>query len=298
MIEYYIKSKLGNINVLEGNDIPNMKAIILYIHGVGSHFQYIYDCIDYIYYREKLFGKFGFKTFAFEFHSHGKSDGDTRCYIKNFDDMLDDLNNMIKYINNKYPETKIFLCGESMGGAVVIKYIIDRKLMCEQYNISGVILLSPLCGIDEELKPSPIMTKILLTMSQLFPKLKMAITTKDLSKKSVYNSDFLKARKICKYNYQDSHRLATVRELYKITLWIPENAHKIDIPIIFFHGEQDTVTTPNGSIDIYNKINIQDKEIVIIDDADHSLLVPKNDSDMIPNFVLMNILKWLENHST
>jgi alpha-beta hydrolase superfamily lysophospholipase len=274
-----------------------MRAIIIYIHGIGSHFQYIYDCMDYIYYREKIFGKFGFKTFAFEFHTHGKSDGDTRCYIENFDNLVDDLNNVVKHVNSKHPNTKIFLCGESMGGAVVMKYIVDRKLLCEQYNVEGIILLSPLCGIDEELKPSPFMTNLLLLLSNLFPKLKYG-TTKNLSKKAVHNNEFLKARKLCKYNYQDTHRLSTVRELYKMTLWIPENAHKIDKPTIIFHGNDDTVTTPNGSIDVYSKINIQDKEIIIIDDADHSLLVPKNDSDMIPNFVLMRMLSWLEEHST
>jgi len=293
MKEYYIESKLGKINVLEGDDIENMKGIVLYVHGIGSHFQFIYDCNDYIYYREKFFGKFGIKTFGFEFNSHGKSDGDIRCYIENFNDLVDDLHYTVQHIIKKHPNIKLFLCGESMGGAVVLKYMIDKKA---RDIINGIILLSPLCGIDDDLKPGPFMTKLLLTLSLWFPTLKLASTTKNLSKKTIINEDFIKARSLCKYNYQGTHRLATIRELYKISLWIPENAYMIETPIIIFHGDNDIVTTPNGSINVYNNINIMDKELVIIENGDHSLLLPKDDGDMTSSFIMAKMLKWLDKH--
>ena len=44
--EYYIKSKNGYINILEGININNTKCIILHVLGLGSHFQPIYNSPD------------------------------------------------------------------------------------------------------------------------------------------------------------------------------------------------------------------------------------------------------------
>ena len=48
----------------------NIKGIIIYIHGMGSHFQPVYYSIDEFTVRDEFFSKFGFKSFALEFHLH------------------------------------------------------------------------------------------------------------------------------------------------------------------------------------------------------------------------------------
>ncbi len=58
MNEYFIKSKNGKINVIEGVEIINCKGIILHVHGVGSHFQFVYDNLDEFEYRDNFFSKF------------------------------------------------------------------------------------------------------------------------------------------------------------------------------------------------------------------------------------------------
>ena len=37
-----IESKCGKINIIEGKHTENIKGIIIHIHGIGSHFQYVY----------------------------------------------------------------------------------------------------------------------------------------------------------------------------------------------------------------------------------------------------------------
>jgi alpha-beta hydrolase superfamily lysophospholipase len=146
MNQYFINSKNGKLNILEGGEIVEPKGIIINVHGVGSHFQHVFSNLDEFSSRDNWFNKFNYKSFAFEFHGHGKSDG-TECFITNIDDLLDDLDTVISHINQKIPNKKIFICAESMGGAIILKYLIKRI----NDRINGVILLSPLCGIDEHL---------------------------------------------------------------------------------------------------------------------------------------------------
>ena len=289
MYEYIIKSKLGNINVIEGTCITNAKAIILHIHGVGSHFQFVHPNLDEFTTRDDFLSKFNYQSICFEFYGHGKSDG-IRCCINNFDDLVDDLETVILHVNKKFNNIPIYLFAESMGGAVCLKYIIKG---INTDNINGTILISPMCGIDDHLKPGPIMTNILMVVSNIIPTFKLATTTKKMATEIVNNKDYINAKKTCPYGYKGTHRLATVRELYKTSLWLPENAHLINKPILMFHGIYDKITTPLGTKIVFDKIQETNKKIVLLPTSEHCLMVPDNADDLTPNFVLIKTLGWL-----
>jgi acylglycerol lipase len=293
MKEFYLQSKNGNINIIEGNEIEfnKMKAIILNVHGLGSHFQFIFDTIDEFNNRDNFFSKFNYKSYAFEFYGHGKSEGE-RCVINNFDNLLNDLDCVINYINDKYNmKKKIYLCCESMGGSVALKYVNSKK----DNNIGGLILLSPMCGIDDTMKPSFISAKLLLLLGYIYPNLKLSFLTKNLNEEYMEIKDYVEAKKKCKYRYKDAHSLCTLSELYNISMWIPNNINNIDIPVILFHGTGDTITSPSDSKKLMDRIYNKKNELILLDTNEHTLLVPKNYDDMIPNMVCGKILEWLEN---
>ena len=99
MKEFYLINKINKkINILEGKEINDINGIIIHIHGLGSHFQNLYNSLDEFENRDNLFSRFNYKSFALEFHGHGKSEGD-RCKINSFDDLLDDLETLINYLN-------------------------------------------------------------------------------------------------------------------------------------------------------------------------------------------------------
>ncbi len=294
MEEQYIDSKLGKINLIKGYNLQNPKAILLFVHGLGSHFQFIYPSYDEFIHLDLFFTKFNYKSYAFEFYGHGKSQG-IRCSIDNFDDLIEDLKNVINFIKIENPHKKIFICAESMGGAVAIKHIIDSASNIN--NIGGTILLSPLCGIDQSLKPSPVMISLLCNISYLLPRSKLGYTTKKMGKYSPINSLYYFAKSQSKYLYKGLHRLCTIRELYNISLWLPENIHKFNKPFIIFHGLNDKVTTPEGSKHMYKTVNHNDKELILIPDSPHCLLEPHKYDDLLPNYIYVKILEWLDKHA-
>jgi len=291
MNQYLINSKNGKINIIEGKNITEPKAIILNIHGLGAHFQPIYNNLDEFVAKDSWFSNFNYMSVAFEFNGHGKSEG-MRCMINNFDDLLEDLDTVIKHFNEKFTDKKIFMCAESMGGAVVIKYIIQKAYL----NINGVILLSPLCGIDEQLKPNKLVLNLLYYTSYLFPRLKLPLTTRKIYSKTSINQDYIKNRNLCSYSYKDSHRLGTVRELLNVSLWISNNISNFNVPILLLHGLNDKITTPSGSIIVFNSIINKKKELVVLPNSEHNLLVNNNPDDLTPNFIYVKILNWIESH--
>ncbi len=252
------------------------------------HFQFVYPNLDDFLERDKYLSKFNYKSIAFEFHGHGKSDG-LHCYIKDFDNLIDDLKSVLYYINNIYKDKPIYLFAESMGAAVCLKFLINNK----NENIKGLILISPMCGIDDNLKPSPLMINILLKASKIIPSWKLATTTKKMT--NINNKEYNIAKELCPYSYKGSQRLSTVRELYLNSLWIVDNADQIDIPILIFHGVNDKITTPNGTQIVFNKIKSIDKELILLDQSEHSLLVPNHKDDLTPNFIIAKSISWLNN---
>jgi len=291
MNEYFIKSKNGKINVIEGINIIDIKAIILHVHGIGSHFQFTFSNLDDFSEQDNYMSKFNYKSIGFEFHGHGKSDG-LRGYVKDFNDLIDDLNTVILHINNNFINKPIYLFAESMGAAVCLKHIIDHH----NESIKGLILISPMCGIDDHLKPSPLVTNILLQASNIIPTWKLATTTKKMASENVINKEYIDARESCHYSYKGSQRLSTVKELYLNCLWIPNNAHHIDIPILIFHGLNDKITTPNGTQIVYEQIKSNDKELILLPQSEHCLLVQNNNDDLTPNFIIVKSILWLNNH--
>jgi caffeoylshikimate esterase len=286
--EFFLKNHINlNINVVEGIDISNIHIILIHVHGVGSHFQNVYNSLDEFNERDKFFSKFNFKSFALEFHGHGKSDG-TRCAINNFDDLIYDLAIVTNYISKKYNKP-IYLFGESMGCAVIFKYCITIP-----NNISGVIFLSPLCGIDKNLKPNCLIKNILLGLSKICPNLQLVSTTRNMSKQATENVEYIKAKQNNPYFYKNSHRLCTGRELLEVSDWIEKNSHSFNKPILIFHGKNDHITDPLITQKVFNEISSSNKELYLIENGQHILLLDNNKDSIIPEFIFVKTLIWLQ----
>jgi alpha-beta hydrolase superfamily lysophospholipase len=287
-----IQSKYGKINIIEGKHIDNIKGIIIHIHGIGSHFQHVYDSLDEFSERDSFFSEMNYKSFAFEFYGHGKSDGE-RCHINDFNDLVSDLVSVIKYIKTTYTDINFFLLAESMGCAVVLKHIIDSMHNKSIQSPSGIILLCPLCGLDERLKPPKILINILTIISYIIPKLKVNINNSNTNSDSSINLEYMNNKKLCNHTYKPPYMLCTIREIYNISLWIPNNVADIEIPILIFYGLNDKLIPFDSVKTTFEKIKFSDKELIILPESEHCILIPNTNYDLTPYYVYIKILNWL-----
>ena len=286
--QYKIKNIRNlSLNMLEGVSIEKPRAVALNLHGMGSCFQLDYK-EDSLIYRNNLFKNNNIKSYAFEFIGHGKSDG-IRCSIDNFDDFVDDLDTVVKFIKKKEDNIPIFIISESMGGAVAIKYCIKNQL---KSKINGYILVGPMCGLDDSLKPHPILISLLLFFSKYFPNYP-AIGTKVDVNGSCKNKEFTKLKENSEYFFNEQTRLNTGRELYNTSLWIEENGDLFNAPVYVLHGLDDKITNPEFSIKFYNSVVCKNKDIYLPTNTNHSLFIRVDDNDKGPIKTWENIINWI-----
>lgn len=98
--------------ILAQNIKFEQKGVVIICHGLGEHIQ------RYEYFAKEL-NVAGFAVYGIDHQGHGMSDGD-RCYVKDFNDYVDDVLLFSERIRLEYnnQNCKLFLFGHSMGGLI------------------------------------------------------------------------------------------------------------------------------------------------------------------------------------
>jgi len=104
------------------------KAVILGLHGFGDYHNAFEE-------PAAVWAKDGFTTYAYDQRGFGGSP--TRGRWAGTDTMVDDAKAVAKLLRAKYPDTPLYIAGESMGGAVAM-VAADRGI-----DADGLILLAP-----------------------------------------------------------------------------------------------------------------------------------------------------------
>ena len=276
------------LNVIS-HSINNIKAILIHLHGLGNNFQPIPDfntCnnISSIENKIKYFSSLNILSFALELRGHGLSGG-KRFTINSIDEYISDINCLVEYIKKNHQDIPIYIIGESLGGALAIKYSILNKDI-----ISGIILLAPMCGVHIETYSKQLLYYLLIGFSYIYPSYELNIKGKDLSSNNI---KYLEAKKKCIYTNNGNIRADTARECYYTTLWINKNIHLLTTPIIAFHSNKDVITNSRATEDIINRCSSTNKQLVLMEEGDHLLLIHMNDEDVLPDKIMTTIYNWL-----
>ena len=286
IIQEFIICREKNIklNVLT-HKLDKPDVILVHLHGLHSTFQNNNDCYDNFKNRVSIFEKQNVKSYGLEFYGHGKSDG-RKAYIQNFDIFLKDLECLINYINNyeniKKNNIPIYLLGESMGGAVAIKYAYYSK------NIKGVILLAPLIKIKD--LPNKFICNLFIILSYIFPNFDISNIYKVNSKIGVDFYD--NYDKDNEYSYTNKYSLCSVRECYLFYNWVKDK--NLNIPMLVFHSIDDKNTDYSETEIFFNRSTSNNKKMFTYINNKHKLLIPLDNNDKEPMIILNKILKWIK----
>lgn len=261
-----------------------IKALVFLCHGYGV------ECSLFMKGTGIRLAQAGFAVFGVDYEGHGKSDG-VRCYIKRFQDLVDDCANYFKAIREKeeYKDKARFLLGESMGGAVALR--VHRK---EPNDWNGAILVAPMCKISEEMKPSPLMISVLSKLSTFFPTWKI-VPTRDIIETGF--KDPLKRQEMRSnpYVYQDKPRLKSGLELLNASLDLEQRLNEVTFPFLVLHGEADVVTDIAISKGLYEEASSFDKTLITYPGMWHGLLFGEPDDNI--DLVMRDITTWLNKRS-
>ena len=132
----------------------NPKGIITIVHGLGSHSSRYTHFADF-------FTRNGYVILAFDLPGHGYSDG-IRGHADSYDQIADIIQHFLDYASLEYPNLPQYLYGHSMGGGLVLFYLITR-----QNKLTAAIASSP--GLVPARTPSKSKYLAAKIFSALFP---------------------------------------------------------------------------------------------------------------------------------
>ncbi|GAB2226593.1 hypothetical protein Droror1_Dr00022404 [Drosera rotundifolia] len=257
------------------------KAVVCFCHGYGDTCTFFFEGIA------RKIAASGYAVFAVDHPGFGLSDG-LHGYISSFDGLADNAIEQYTKIKGRRELRGLpfFLFGQSMGGAVAIKVILR-----EPHQWDGVILVSPMCRIAEEVMPPEPLLRVGYVLSNVIPKVKF-FQQADLAELAF--RDPIK-RKMTEYNvicYSGRVRLKTAMELLKATSDIESQVEKIRSPLLILHGAADRITDPIVSQFLYEKASSKDKTLKLYEGAYHSILEGEPDDRIFAIFD--DIISWLD----
>lgn len=220
-----ITAKDGTRLYTTTNHVETPIAGVIIIHGLGEHigrYDHVYEALA-----EKQVVAYGM-----DLRGHGRSEG-RRGHTPSYDLLMEDIEELMKTFRSDYNELPMFLFGHSMGGNLVVNYVIRKKTN----ELRGFVISSPWLKLAFD--PPAWQVAAGNYMSKIFPGFSQEnnLDPSGLSKISAvaeaYTKDPLVHSKITAGLYVN---------ISKAGNFALANADKIEIPGYAYHGAKDPVT--------------------------------------------------------
>jgi alpha-beta hydrolase superfamily lysophospholipase len=208
------------------------RAVILLVYGLGEHGGRYRDWAA-------MFNEKGVSLRVFDLPGHGHSEG-RRGVMPPFHVLYDTIDIMLKEIAAELPGVPQFIYGHSLGGGIVLDYLIRRKP-----SVTGAIVTSPWIRLSYE--PPKSKQVVAAIASKILPNMRLSaeLITEHISRdpKTVeaYRNDPLIHGMISLGIYN------SITSAAKETL---NRASEITLPLLLAHGRDDMITSPAATMEV------------------------------------------------
>ncbi|WP_020534275.1 alpha/beta hydrolase [Lewinella cohaerens] len=221
-----------------GIDWPCEKplAVVGVIHGLGEHVHRYEHLVEY-------FHQHNIAVVGYDRRGHGRSGG-KKGHTVSYKAFLDEIGQLAVEAEERYPNVPLFLYGHSMGGNLLLNYIIRRHP-----NIKGAIVTAP--HIRLAFQPSAVMLTMGRVMKGVFPGftqpngLDVEQISRDKAEVEKYINDPYVHNKLTAITGMSMLEAAAVLDKYK---------GAFPVPLLLMHGGEDGITSPQGSEDFVGRI--------------------------------------------
>ena len=246
------------------------KAVIILVHGMGEHIgRYEKSVIPHLV-------KNGYAVVGYDQFGHGKTKG-KRGHNPNFDAVLTCVTKVIIKSKKLFNNLPLFLYGHSMGGNVVLNYVLRRK-----HPFKGVIATSPFLRLA--FQPPALKLTVGKLLHKIAPSLTMSneLNPNDISRISeevlAYINDPLVHDKISP-NYSI--------KFIETGQWALENAQNVNISTLLLHGTGDKIIDYKATKEFADKSNGL-TTLKLFEGAYHEL-----HNDLCRDDMLNTVTNWL-----
>ncbi len=224
-----------DIHAIQWTPEGEYKAVIALVHGFGEH------CARY-HHMANFYGQHGFAMISYDHRGHGKSGG-KRGHTPYYDAFLEEVDRLLEFTKEKYPDKPVILYGHSMGGNIVLNYMLRKKP-----NVKAVITSAPWIKLGFE--PPAFLIALGKLTRRIMPSfsqdngIDVTKLSRDQNVGEVYSKDELVHTKITS---------ATGIGIMEAAEWLLKNATKVQLPLLMMHGTKDQIISIEGSRQFVNK---------------------------------------------
>ena len=219
--------------VLYSSSVKNPRAVIFLVHGMGEHAKRYAHVIEY-------FKNVNIATVAIDLRGHGNSEGQ-RGHMPSFDHMMHDLTLSLAHVTNDYKGIPVILYGHSMGGNLILNYLLRNS-----DGIIGAIATGPYLRLGFD----PPKWKVLLAKlsANIYPALSQPTGLERVALArspqiiDEYENDPLVHDRMTASFFINIHQ-AGINAIAR--------SQELEIPILLMHGSEDRLTSPEGSKDFH-----------------------------------------------
>ncbi len=208
-------------------------GIVVFVHGMGEHIARYDGLFTHL-------TSNGFHCLGTDHIGHGKSPG-KRGHVAHYDIFLDEVSAVIRYALEHYPGLPVFLYGHSLGGNIVLNYLLKRPVT----DIKGAIVSSPWLLLDTKVPPFKKFLSSLL--SRMAPGLTVS---NELDPGGISTLPEEVERYVKDPMVHDQISVGLFNSVSEAASFVLENGDKLSTPILLMHGTADPITSHLGSIEL------------------------------------------------
>lgn len=251
------------------------KGIVLCLHELGMHSGVFEDLA-------KNLRDSGYSVYSMDLRGFGgwiDKGPEGKMNLKN---TLADVKNASEAIKKKHPDSKVFLLGEAMGGALALE-------AASKYPdiISGAISSAPggehFNTVGNYLSVGTRFTVGNKRFNKGEELIRIATPKKDLQEALINDANV-------RLNLAPKELMACQFYMYK-TRQFAKNIKSL--PIMIVQGQKDGESRPEGARKIFDNLATEDKEYLALEDGDHYVYQDTN----VENKAMTATVAWLDKHS-
>ncbi len=218
-------------------------AVVGLIHGLGEHVHRYEHLVDYLH-RNNI------AVVGYDRRGHGKSEG-KKGHTTSYDAFLDEIGQLMTEVEQRYPNLPVFLYGHSMGGNLLLNYILRRNP-----SIKGAVVSAP--HIRLAFEPPAIMVMLGKMMKGIYPRftqpngLAVDQLSRDQAVVDTYIADPL---------VHDRLTAITGMSMLDSGVFLDQFKGEFPVPLLVMHGSEDGITSAVASREFTERVsgNVQAK---------------------------------------
>ncbi|MFW9953489.1 MAG: alpha/beta hydrolase [Candidatus Thorarchaeota archaeon] len=249
----------------------NPRAILIAIHGLGSHGYTMKNIGEY-------FSERGFAVFAPDMRGFGHY-SELKGHVMSFDEFIEDMYNIVMQVKDRYLNKLTFLLGHSLGGQHVIRYLATYPR-----DVDGIILACPAVSENLDIGIGKYIAGRILSIFNVkryfLTGIQLEYSTHDKDAVREQENDLLRQEAVTA-----RFGIEGLRAAKKALKCAPD----IKLPALVLQAEIDKMVKAEKTKEFFDSLGSADKTWILYENFYHSLHL-----ELEKNRVFRDIENWFE----